>query len=71
MQSVGELAAVALGRLGSVDHVQAEPGDYIGDDGLLHCGVCNQAKEHKFAFNGHFVPCMCQCAKEALAREEA
>ena len=38
MQSVGELAAVALGRLGSVDHVQAEPGDYIGDDGLLHCG---------------------------------
>ena len=71
MQSVGELAAVALGRLGSVDHVQAEPGDYIGDDGLLHCGVCNQAKEHKFAFNGHFVPCMCQCAKEALACEEA
>lgn len=71
MQSAGELAAVALGRLGSVDHVQAEPGDYIGDDGLLHCGVCNQAKEHKFAFNGHFVPCMCQCAKEALAREEA
>ena len=71
MQSVGELAASALERLGSVDHIPAEPGDYIGDDDLLHCGVCGQAKEHKFAFNGHFVPCMCQCAKDALAQEEA
>lgn len=71
MQSMGELAASALERLGSVDHIPAEPGDYIGDDALLHCGVCGQSKEHKLAFNGHFVPCMCQCAKDALTQEEA
>ena len=71
MESLGNLAAKALENMGSVDHVPAEPGDYIGDDGLLHCGVCGKVKEHRFDFNGRFVPCICKCRKDELEREEA
>ena len=71
MQSLGELAAKAMEKMGSVDHVPAEPGDFIGGDGLLHCGVCGTVKEHRFKHNGRNVPCICQCRKDEIAREEA
>lgn len=71
MQSLGDLATQVMEKMGSVDHVPAEPGDFIGEDGLLHCGVCGTVKEHRFKHNGRYVPCICQCRKDEIAREEA
>lgn len=71
MQSLGDLATKAFAEFGSADHIPAEPGDYIGDDGLLHCGVCGTKKECIFPLSGHYVPCICQCRKDEIAREEA
>ena len=71
MQTVGELAMGFLGKLGSVEHIQGDPGDYIGDDGVLHCSVCGKAKEHRLPFNGRFVHCICQCRIDEMAREDA
>ena len=71
MQSIGDLATKAFAEFGSADHIPAEPGDFIGDDGLLHCGVCGTKKECIFPLSGHYVPCICQCRKDEIAREEA
>lgn len=71
MQSIDELAAKAFSEFGSTDHIPAEPGDFIGDDGLLHCGICGTKKECIFPLSGHYVPCICQCRKDEIAREEA
>lgn len=71
MQSIGDLAVSAMAQLGSESHIPAEPGDTIGEDGMLHCGVCGQKKEFRLPFNGHYVPSMCQCCRDELAREEA
>lgn len=70
MQSIGELLSNAFSNMGSTEHHQGNPGDYIGDDDLLHCGVCGKAKEHRLAFNGRLVGCICQCEQDALKREE-
>lgn len=47
-------------------------GDYIQDD-LLYCGVCRTPKQCRISFMGNerVVSCMCQCAKEQAALEEA
>ena len=71
MKSIGELAASYMNNIGSVDHVEARPGDFMGDDGVLHCGVCGKPREHRFEFNGRFVGCICQCEKDELDRLEA
>ena len=71
MQSIGDLAVSAMAQLGSESHIPAEPGDTTGEDGMLHCGVCGQKKEFRLPFNGHYVPSMCQCRRDELAREEA
>lgn len=71
MQSIGELLSSALGSFGSTEHIPSDPGDFIGDDGLLHCGVCGTKKECIFPLNGHYVHCICQCEKDAMEREEA
>ena len=71
MQSIGELAAKAFSEFGSTYHIPVEPGDFIGDDGLLHCGICGTKKECIFPLSGHYVPCICQCRKDEIAREEA
>ena len=71
MQSIGELLSSAFSNMGSIEHRQGKPGDYIGDDDLLHCGVCGKAKEHRLPFNGRLVGCICQCEKDAMEREEA
>lgn len=50
-----------------------KPGDYRTDDGILHCGVCNEPKEcvidvddtHKIT-----VGCMCKCAEEEYLLEQ-
>lgn len=48
------------------------PGDYTGDDGLLHCGKCHTPKQTRLSFNpatGDKVPtivrAVCQCQREA------
>lgn len=71
MQSIGELIAEYMGRMGSEEHIASEPGDFIGCDELLHCGVCGEAKEHRFPFNGRYVPCICKCQRDKLQQEEA
>ena len=71
MQSIGELISQALGNMGTAEHHQGNPGDYIGADDLLHCGVCGQPKEHRLRLNGRLVHCICQCEKDAMAQEEA
>lgn len=71
MQSIQELLGQTLGAFGSADHIPADPGDYIGEDGLMHCGKCRTKKECIFPLSGRYVPCICQCRKDELAREEA
>lgn len=71
MKTIGELVVDFMETMGSEEHIEAEPGDFIGDDDLLHCGKCGTAKEHRFPFNGRYVPCICQCRQDELAREEA
>lgn len=71
MDSIADLALKALAEFGSVDHIPADPGDYIGEDGFLHCGTCRTKKECFFQPSGRYVPCLCQCGKDRIAREEA
>lgn len=49
-----------------------KPGDYIHDN-LLHCGLCRTPKQCRVNIMGNerVVSCMCQCAKEQAAAEEA
>lgn len=49
-----------------------KPGDYIQDD-LLHCGLCRAPKQCRVNIMGNerVVACMCRCAKEQAAVEEA
>lgn len=48
-------------------------GDYIGESGLLTCGLCNTPKEVEVSFlgNNKIVRCMCKCAAERHEREQA
>ena len=51
-----------------------KPEDYIGEDGLLHCGVCHMPKEQRYegSVMGRTThPVMCRCQLEQRAREEA
>jgi DNA replication protein DnaC len=52
-----------------------ENGDYIGDDGLLYCGMCNTRKQYRMEFpiRGKaetIVPVTCRCKRERLEAEE-
>lgn len=40
-----------------------EPGDYIGADGLLHCGKCRAAKQARVDGIGCVVPINCRCSE--------
>ena len=53
---------------------QVNPGDYVGEDGLLYCGKCHTAKQfHMDAppLEGHLFPCPCRCEQERIDRELA
>ena len=47
-------------------------GDYIGEDGLIHCGKCDGVKQCKVTFLGieKVVPCICKCEKGRIEREK-
>ena len=53
-------------------HAVESPADYIGENGLLYCGNCHTAKQHRGIFLGieKIVPCICKCRKEELEAEE-
>lgn len=70
--SGASLAESVLNSLGTVEHIPAEPGDYIGPDGRLHCGVCNEGKEYKLP-TGRYVPSLCRCGRarrDEIERQE-
>jgi DNA replication protein DnaC len=55
------------------DKVPHAENEYIGDDGLLHCGVCHAKVQTKVSFLGKekTVRCICDCRmKERKAYEE-
>lgn len=74
MISFGEAIQRAFAGIGNVEHVEAAEGDFIAEDGYLCCGVCKKHKEfrHQFPFREKLfvVPCLCDCGKAELAREE-
>lgn len=51
-------------------HVEANAGDYVGPEGLLHCGVCGEAKEYYATVLGRTVPCLCRCGRSERDEEE-
>lgn len=54
---------------------QGHEADYIGPDGLLMCGVCNQRRQSVIEFpcgiGKKIVPVMCRCDSERLEAENA
>ena len=51
-----------------------EPGDYIGEGGLLYCGKCHTPKQFRMdkpLLEGRPLPCPCQCEQERIDREAA
>lgn len=57
-----------------------EPGDYVGEDGLLYCGKCHTPKQKRLSFNpatGDKVEtvvraaCQCQCEADEEAERRA
>lgn len=74
MTPIGDALERSLASLGSDDHIPADPGDYIGSDGYLHCGTCKRRKEYRLNLPGRetpiVVPTMCQCRIDERDREE-
>ena len=69
MKSTGDVLSEAFYGLGSPDHIPANEGDYIGPDGMLHCGLCREGKEYRLP-NGNYVPALCACGRKRRASEE-
>lgn len=63
------LAESILNSMGSEDHIPAQGDDFIGADGMLHCGVCLESKEYRLR-TGRYVPSLCRCGRIARAAEE-
>lgn len=58
----------------SQDEVNAQQdGDYVGDDGLLHCGVCGGTKQYRLRLGDveRVFPCLCACKVKELQEEKA
>ena len=71
MKSITEAVLDGMAELGTADeHVEAQEGDYFGEDGYLHCGTCGERKEFRLPFNGHFVPSLCACGVAKRAQRE-
>lgn len=71
MQSIGEATRERLDKISADDHIPAKEGDFIGEDGFLHCGVCKERKETIFRLNGKKVPITCACIRAQIAEEDA
>lgn len=51
------------------EHIKAEEGDYIGEDGLWYCGKCHTRKQARVEILGVVREPMCLCRCEAERRE--
>lgn len=69
MEPMSAVVDAIYARLGSVEHVEQAPGDFIAD-GLVHCGICGTAKEYRLP-SGRYVHCICECRIREIAEEEA
>ncbi len=50
------------------------PGDYVGEDGLIYCGVCGEKKQTKIKFpcyenEERVVPVICKCVRDRIEKE--
>lgn len=56
----------------AAQHITTAPGDYLNEDGLLICGVCNTPKQCKIELFGQIrTPfCLCKCQQDQKAKEE-
>lgn len=57
----------------AANHVQTDPGDYMGADGLLMCGQCHTPKQCRIELFGRIrTPyCLCKCQVDRRDAEEA
>ena len=69
MMRVGDTIGEWLKQQGNTEHIPANGGDFMGPEGLLHCGVCREGKEWRLP-NGHYVPSLCRCGRMARAQAE-
>ena len=69
MIQIGDALNDWLNASGDAEHIPAREGDFIGPEGLLHCGVCREGKEYRLP-NGHYVPSLCRCGRIARAEDE-
>lgn len=63
-------------ELENLAQTNAEPADYYGEDGLLHCGVCHEAKEAYFPEGKTLLgkrvhPRMCLCRRKEQEQMDA
>lgn len=52
-------------------HIPMEEGDYIGPEGRVHCGKCNEGKELFLKALGRYVPSLCRCGRIKRAETDA
>lgn len=77
MNSMGNTMLDALMNVIGCDAPGPAEGDFIGDDGLLHCGKCRTKKQTRFRLPEQLggaekiVPCACQCEVKRREAEEA
>jgi DNA replication protein DnaC len=71
MQHISSFISKALDIIAPTDRVKAEPGDYMGEDGLLRCGKCGGKKETRLPIDGRYSRCSCLCELARIAEEEA
>ena len=68
MQNISDSLTSLFSRMGAAEHIPVRPGDFVGEDGFLHCGICGQRREFKLPFNGHMVPSLCACGMAERAQ---
>lgn len=72
METIGEVLTKALDHIATQQKpLEIKPGDYVGEDGRVRCGVCGGAKEYFLKSLNRLVPCMCRCQSEEADRQEA
>lgn len=71
MEKIGKLIQeVDFSKADEVKPAAMDPGDYVGDDGLLICGKCKTPKQARIELPGRdpfIVPAPCECLKKAEA----
>lgn len=63
MNSIGEIIEVLMNSY-TAGYCAASEKDYKGDDGLLHCHVCNEPKQRYH--NGILIGRQCKCVRDAI-----